>query len=133
VSHGKYYSWKKEEYMHTTKPSVERYGSVVGVRDSMVARYRELHEAVWPEVLALIKQTHIANYSIYLRKLADGRHYLFSYLEYNGTDFAQDMARMIDDPVMKRWWAECVPCLELLPDRTPGEVWSPMAEVFHLD
>ena len=50
-----------------------------------------------------------------------------------GEDFAADMALMIDDPVTKRWWAECVPCLELLPDRAPGEVWSPLEEVFHLD
>jgi len=110
----------------------QRYGSVVGVKSDMVARYRELHAAVWPDVLAIIKRSHIGNYSIYLRQLADGRHYLFSYFEYAGTDFAGDMARMIDDPVTKRWWAECVPCLELLPDRAPGEVWSPMTEVFHL-
>jgi L-rhamnose mutarotase len=43
------------------------------------------------------------------------------------------MASMVDDPVTRRWWAECVPCLELLPDRAPGEIWSPLEEVFHLD
>jgi L-rhamnose mutarotase len=115
------------------KQAVQRYGSVVGVKDSMVARYQELHAAVWPDVLAVIKRSNIRSYSIYLRKLADGRYYLFSYFEYAGADFTGDMARMIDDPVTKRWWAECVPCLELLPDRAPGEVWSPMEEVFHLD
>jgi len=99
----------------------------------MVARYRELHAAVWPDVLAVITRSQIRNYSIYLRKLADGNQYLFSYFEYAGVDFANDMARMIDDPVTKRWWGECVPCLELLPDRAPEEVWSPMTEVFHLD
>mgnify|MGYP001552115363 CR=1 FL=1 len=115
------------------KNQVQRYGSVVGVKEDRVARYEELHAAAWPEVLAIIKRSHIQNYSIYLRKLADGRHYLFSYFEYAGDDFAADMARIAAEPVTQSWWAECVPCLELLPDRTPGEVWSPMREVFHLD
>lgn len=119
--------------MDIIKSPIQRYGSVVGIKESMVARYRDLHAAVWPEVLALIERSKIRNYSIYMRKLADDHHYLFAYLEYSGVDFENDMARMIDDPVMKRWWGECVPCLELLPNRAPGEVWSPMTEVFHMD
>jgi len=115
------------------KNRIQRYGAVVGVKPEQVARYKELHAAAWPDVLAIIKRSHIQNYSIYLRPLADGRPYLFSYFEYVGDDFTADMARMIDDPVTKRWWAECVPCLELLPDRAPGEIWSPLEEVFHLD
>lgn len=112
---------------------VQRFGSVVGLKEDMAVRYQELHSAVWPDVLSVIKRNHINNYSIYLRKLADGRNYLFSYFEYSGSDFTADMSCMIEDPVTKRWWAECVPCLELLPDRAPGEVWSFMTEVFHLD
>jgi L-rhamnose mutarotase len=115
------------------KNQVQRYGAVVGVKESHVARYRELHAAVWPEVLAIIQRGQIQNYSIYLRQLADGRHYLFSYFEYVGADFAADMARIAAEPETQRWWAECVPCLDLLPDRWQGEIWSPMTEVFHLD
>jgi len=115
------------------KNSVQRYGSVVGVKTGMVARYQELHAAVWPEVLAVITRSHIRNYSIYLRKLAGGRHYLFSYFEYTGSDFAADLVRIAADATTQRWWAECVPCLELLPDRAPGEIWSAMQEVFHHD
>jgi L-rhamnose mutarotase len=112
---------------------VQRYGAVVRLKESGVARYTELHAAAWPEVLAIIKRSHIQNYSIYLRKFSDGGHYLFSYFEYVGDDFAADMARIAAEPATQRWWAECVPCLELLPDRAPDEVWSPMKEVFHLD
>jgi L-rhamnose mutarotase len=111
----------------------QRYGAVVGVKPEQVARYKELHAAAWPEVLAIIKRSHIRNYSIYLRTLADGRPYLFSYFEYAGADFAADMARIQAEPVTQEWWAECVPCLELLPDRAPDEIWSPLEEVFHLD
>ena len=115
------------------KSELQRYASVVGVKDEKVARYKELHAAAWPEVLAIITRSHIQNYSIYLRKLADGRHYLFSYFEYVGDDFAADSARIAAELITQKWWAECIPCLDLLPDRAPGEIWSPMEEVFHLD
>jgi L-rhamnose mutarotase len=115
------------------KTKVQRYGSVVGVKDEKVARYKELHTAAWPEVLEIIKRSGIQNYSIYLRKLADGRHYLFSYFEYLGDDFAADTARIAAESATQRWWAECVPCLELMPNRAPDEIWSPMEEIFHLD
>lgn len=111
----------------------QRYGAVVGVKPEKLARYKELHAAVWPAVQAMIKECRIQNYSIYLRRLADGRPYLFSYFEYTGDNFPADMAKMAADETTRRWWAECLPCLELLPDRAPDEIWSPLEEVFHLD
>jgi L-rhamnose mutarotase len=112
---------------------MKRYGSVIALRPERIAEYVKLHARVWPDVLKMIKQCHIQNYSIYLRQLPDGRHYLFSYLEYTGHDFAADMAQMAVDPATQRWWAVCKPCQEPLADRTPDEWWAGMEEVFHLD
>ena len=112
---------------------MKRYGSVIGVRAEKLGKYRKLHAAAWPGVLAMIKQCHIQNYSIYLRRLDDGRHYLFSYFEYTGTDFAADMARMAADPTTQQWWAVCKPCQQPLESRAPDEWWSGMEEVFHQD
>jgi L-rhamnose mutarotase len=112
---------------------MQRYGSVLAVKKDKIARYKELHAAVWPDVLKMIKACHIRNYSIYLRKLPDGKHYLFSYFEYTGKDFAADAAKMAADPVTQKWWAECMPCQEPLPDRAQGEWWAAMEEVFHCD
>ena len=58
---------------------MKRYGSVLIVRPDKVEEYKRLHAAVWPGVLKMIKECNIRNYSIYLRRLPDGRHYLFSY------------------------------------------------------
>ena len=44
-----------------------RYGSVVRLHPDKVDEYKRLHVAVWPEVLAMIRECHIRNYSIYLR------------------------------------------------------------------
>ena len=112
---------------------MKRYGSVIGVRAEKLDEYKRLHAAVWPDVLKMIKACHIQNYSIYLRQLPDGRHYLFSYFEYTGSDFAADMAKMAADPATQKWWAVCKPCHEPLADRVPDEWWTNMEEVFHLD
>jgi L-rhamnose mutarotase len=112
---------------------MKRYGSVIGVRAEKIDEYRRLHAAVWPEVLAKIKDCNIRNYSIYLRRLDDGKHYLFSYLEYTGDDFAADMARMAADKATQRWWAVCKPCQVPLAGRSPDQWWADMEEVFHLD
>jgi L-rhamnose mutarotase len=112
---------------------MQRYGMVLGVKEDQIPRYKELHAAVWPDVLAMIEQVHIQNYSIYLRRMPDGKHYLFSYFEYVGNDFAGDMAKMAADPTTQKWWAECMPCQDPLPDRADGEWWAGMEEVFHMD
>jgi L-rhamnose mutarotase len=112
---------------------MKRYGSVIGLRPEKIEEYRRLHAAVWPEVLAKIKECHISNYSIYLRQLPGGSFLLFSYFEYTGTDFEADAVRMAADPTTQEWWAVCKPCQEPLPDRAEGEWWASMEEVFHCD
>ena len=112
---------------------MQRYGMVIGVKAEKVEDYKALHAAVWPDVLAMIGGCNLRNYSIYLRRLPDGKHYLFSYFEYVGADFEADMARMAADPTTQRWWEACMPCQEPLSDREAGEWWAPMEEVFHCD
>jgi len=113
--------------------SPQRHGGVLRLRPEKIADYKRLHQAVWPDVHRVIHEAHIRNYSIFLRRLPDGDHYLFSYFEYVGSDFAADMARLAADPVTERWWALCKPCQEPLPDCAPGEWWASMEEVFHQD
>jgi L-rhamnose mutarotase len=112
---------------------MKRYAWVIGVREDKIDEYKRLHADVWPEVLDMIRQCNISNYSIYLRALPDGRSYLFSYLEYTGEDFDADMARMAADPTTQKWWEVCKPCQEPLPDRAEGQWWADMEEVFHCD
>ncbi len=112
---------------------MKRYGMVIAVKEEKLAEYKELHAAVWPDVLKMISVCNIKNYSIYLRKLPDGEYYLFSYFEYAGEDFEADMAKMAADPTTKKWWDVCMPCQTPLPDRGEGEWWADMEEVFHWD
>lgn len=111
---------------------MKRYGDVIRLHADKVEEYKRLHAAVWPDVLKMIERCNIRNYSIYLRRLGDGEHYLFSYFEYIGDDFAADMARMAADPTTQRWWNCCKPCQWPLDDRREGEWWAGMEEVFHV-
>ncbi len=110
-----------------------RYGMVIGLKPEMIAEYKRLHAAAWPDVLAMIRACNIRNYTIYLRQLDDGRFYLFSHFEYHGADFHADMAKMAADPTTQKWWAFCKPCQEPLEGRGDGEWWAGMEEVFHTD
>jgi L-rhamnose mutarotase len=112
---------------------MKRFGWVIGVKEGKLGEYNKLHADVWPEVLDMIKQCNIQNYSVYLRRLDDEKYYLFSYLEYVGEDFEGDMAKMAADPMTQKWWDLCKPCQEPLASRAEGEWWSEMEEIFHCE
>ena len=112
---------------------MKRYGMVIGLKQDKIEEYRRLHAAVWPDVLRMIAECSIRNYSIYLRRLPDGHHYLFSYFEYVGNDFAADMAKMAADPKTQEWWAIMEPMQDPIATRAKGEWWANMEEVFHMD
>ena len=109
---------------------MKRYGAVIGIKPDKLQAYKDLHAAVWPQVLAQIQRSNIKNYTIYLR---EPENLLFSSFEYHGHDFDADMALMAADPDTQRWWAVCIPCQDPLTTRAPGEHWASMEEVFHVD
>jgi L-rhamnose mutarotase len=115
-----------------TRP-VERHAWVTGLREEKAARYEKLHAHPWPSVMDMLKKCHVRDYSIYECRIG-GKTYLFSYLEYDGGDFAADMKKMAADPETRRWWKETDPCQQPLPDAAAkGKIWSDTKEVFHLN
>lgn len=109
---------------------MKRYAQVLALKPDQVEAYRRIHAAVWPDVLAQIRASNIANYSIFLK---EPENLLFAYYEYVGTDHAADMAAMAADPRTQEWWAICEPMQSPLETRKPGEWWAEMDEVFHTD
>jgi L-rhamnose mutarotase len=109
---------------------MQRMGMVISLKPDKVAEYKRLHAAVWPDVLKMISECQIRNYSIFLK---EPENLLFGYWEYHGTDFVADAAKMAADPTTQDWWAVCMPCQEPLETRKEGEWWAMMEEVFHHD
>ncbi len=117
----------------TTTNNIKRYGSVIGVKEETLEYYKKLHAEPWQGVLDNLKACNIHNYSIYLKKMDDGKYYLFSYFEYTGSNFDADMKTMAADETVKKWWKETDPCQFPLKNRKEGEWWASMEEVFHSD
>lgn len=104
-----------------------RFGSVVRVRAERWEEYRKLHEAVWPELLALFGRYGVRNFTIYHYE-----HLLFSYKEYVGDDYERDMGELAEEPLMRQWLELTDPCqLPLSP--SSGSLWADMQEIFHMD
>lgn len=112
---------------------VLRYASITGLKAEKLETYKKLHADVWPTVLSKLKDCSIQNYSIFLKEIK-GEYFLFSYFEYTGDDFEQDMNNMAADPETQKWWQETDPCQIPLPEaKAKGEVWSDMEELFHME
>jgi L-rhamnose mutarotase len=109
---------------------MQRMGMLVSLKPNRVEEYRDLHRAVWPEILRRITECNIRNYTIFLK---EPENLLFGYWEYVGSDFDADMQKMAADPDTRRWWAICKPCQEPVGTRKEGEWWATMEEVFHSD
>ena len=113
-------------------PVPKRFVWVTGLKPEKVAYYKQLHANPWSAVNRRLKESHIQNYSIHLREI-EGKLYLFSYLEYTGTDWTADMKKIADDPETQRWWKETDPCQAPLPDAAAqGKIWSDLEEVYYL-
>jgi L-rhamnose mutarotase len=88
------------------------------------AEYERRHDAIWPELVALLKQAGISDYSIFLDE-TDGS--LFAVLR---RDASHEMDALPEREVMRRWWAYMADIMATEPDGAPVSV--PLRRVFHL-
>jgi len=107
---------------------VQRFGMTIGLKPGNEEAYKRYHAAVWPEVLQMIHECNIRNYSIFFKD-----NTLFSYFEYHGNDIKGDWAKMAAHPKTQEWWAVMGPMQLPVATRKEGEWWAEMEEVFHFD
>ncbi len=94
------------------------------LKKEKIEEYVKLHKNPWPEILTLISECNITNYSISIRG-----DELYTYYEYVGDDYDADMNRMDNSEDMQRWWKYTKPCF-LYHDR--GEYYEDLEEIFYL-
>ena len=111
-----------------TKKQVKRIAQIVKLKPEHRDEYIQKHQLIWPEVLQVIKDSNIQNYSLFVKDC-----YLLGYFEYVGNDFEADWAKMVNAPRMKDWWALMTPLMEPLPTRSEGEFWANMQQIFFLE
>ena len=99
-----------------------RIAWVMKLKPGQEAAYKEKHDQIWPEMLALMRQQEIGNFSIF----SDGTK-LFAYQERD----SEPQPGTPHSPVLLRWWKMMEPYMDYNPDGTP---WvQPLREVFHAD
>ena len=89
------------------------------------AEYRRRHDAIWPELVALLHEAGISDYSIFLD---EAMHVLYAVLRRRT---GHTMDTLPQHPVMQRWWAHMGDIMRTHADGSP--VVEPLPCVFHLD
>lgn len=106
---------------------MERVCFLLQVKRERLQEYKRRHEAVWPEMLAALRETGWRNYSLFLRD--DGL--LVGYFETPSLERA--LAGMALREVNERWQREMGPFFEALEGKRPDEGFLRLVEVFHLE
>lgn len=103
---------------------MQRHAFKMRLNPGMEAEYTRRHDEIWPELVQLLKDTGISNYSIHLDRETDT---LFGYLERREDHGMDDLP---NHPVMQRWWAYMGDIMATNPDGSPVAI--PLTETFHL-
>lgn len=102
----------------------EKYAFKMQLHPGMEEEYRRRHDAIWPELVELLKEAGVEDYSIHLDRETN---ILFAVL---WRPKQHNMADLPSHPVMKRWWAHMADIMATNPDNSPVE--KPLVTVFHM-
>lgn len=94
------------------------------LKPGQAAEYERRHDAIWPELVSLLKETGISDYSIFLDE-SDGS--LFAVLQ---RPERHRMDQLPAHEAMRRWWAHMADIMATNPDGSPVSV--ALRRVFHL-
>lgn len=91
----------------------------------MEDEYKKRHDEIWPELVTLLKDAGIRDYSIHLDP---DTNILFGVL-WREDNHAMDA--LPDHPVMRKWWAHMADIMASEPDNKP--VVTDLTPVFHME
>ncbi|MBT9386205.1 L-rhamnose mutarotase [Pseudooceanicola sp. CBS1P-1] len=103
---------------------MEKHAFRMTLNPGCLEEYRKRHDEIWPELVTLLKDAGVEDYSIHFDPETNA---LFGVL-WRRKDHA--MAALPDHPVMQQWWAHMADIMATHPDNRPRE--APLIPVFHL-
>lgn len=104
---------------------MKRFGFKMKLYPGFKEEYRKRHSEIWPELVAMLKNEGIGNYSIFFD---EETNILFAYQEQSGESSSQDLGT---DEVVKKWWKYMADIMETNPDNSPVSI--PLDQVFYLE
>lgn len=103
---------------------MEKYAFKMQLNPGCEAEYRRRHDEIWPELVALLQDAGVSDYSIHLDEETG---FLFGVL-WRRDDHGMDA--LPDHPVMRKWWAHMADIMATHPDNAP--VATPLKTVFYM-
>lgn len=103
---------------------MQKYGFKMQLNEGCEGEYRKRHDEIWPELVELLHQAGVSDYSIFLDPETLILFGVLTRTEGHGMD---DLPR---HPVMQRWWAHMADIMQTHPDTEP--VAAPLLHLFHM-
>lgn len=106
-------------------PATETVAFRMQVHAGHEDEYRRRHDAIWPELAALLRDAGVVEYRIFLDPETRA---LFAVLTRRAD---HTLGALPHHPIMQRWWAMMADIMDTNPDQSPVQV--PLREVFHMN
>ena len=103
---------------------MKRVAFIMKLKNGKKAEYTRRHNEIWPELSALLKESGISEYSIFLDEETDT---LFAIQKVSGEGTSQDLA---SKAIVKKWWAYMADIMVVNEDNSP--VSTLLEEVFYM-
>ena len=103
---------------------MEKYAFKMLLNPGMDAEYKKRHDAIWPELVTLLKEAGVSDYSIHLDRETN---ILFGVL-WRSSNHTMDSLPL--EPVMQKWWAHMADVMATNQKNEP--IAKPLETVFHM-
>ncbi len=103
---------------------MEKYAFTMQLRAGCEAEYKKRHDEIWPELVQLLKEAGVSDYSIHLDPQT-GK--LFGMLS---RTVSHTMDALPDDPLMQRWWSHMADIMETHANNEP--VVTELKQLFYM-
>ena len=89
------------------------------------AEYQKRHSEIWPELVKMLKDSGVYDYSIFWDKETN---ILFAVQKIKVEQTSQDLG---PTPIVQKWWDYMADIMETNPDNSPVSI--PLPELFYLE
>jgi L-rhamnose mutarotase len=103
---------------------MEKIAFKMKLNPGMEAEYKRRHDEIWPEMVKMLKEAGISDYSIFLDRETDT---LFAVL-WRRKDHTMDA--LADNPIEQRWNEHMADIMAMNPDKSA--VVTDLVRVFHM-
>ena len=103
---------------------MEQIGFRMQLNEGQVQEYKQRHDDIWPDLVSLLREAGISDYSIFLHEDTNS---LFAVLR-RTNDHTMDSLPL--EPVMQRWWAHMADIMATGENNEP--VVEPLERLFHM-